>query len=85
MGNIDAHYLGMITRPHIKRDPGVEHAVAAAGGTFKALADILGIKAQAIASWAQVPAGRAVEIAEKVSGTKLHVMRPDLWQEDTVR
>jgi hypothetical protein len=77
--------LGMRTRPHITRDPGIEHAVNAAGGTFKALAAALGINAQAIAGWPQIPAARAIEIVEKVPGTKLHIMRPDLWQEEPPR
>lgn len=69
----------MTTKPHIRRDPGVEHAIAAAGGTFGALAKILGISARTIAAWPQVPAERVLQIERLVRGSDRHVMRADLY------
>lgn len=72
----------MSMKRHVRRDPGVEHAITAAGGTIKRLADILGISAQTIYGWPQVPAERVLEIVRLVPGTDKHVLRPDLHPRD---
>jgi DNA-binding transcriptional regulator YdaS (Cro superfamily) len=66
-------------RSRIKRDPGIEHAIEAAGGTIKALSAQIGVSRTAIAGWQRVPAERVLEIENAVAGTDRRVMRPDLY------
>lgn len=69
---------GRGAKRHVRRDPGVEHAIEAAGGTIRALADKLGLSPGTIANWHQVPDVRVLEIVRLVPGTDKHVLRPDL-------
>jgi DNA-binding transcriptional regulator YdaS (Cro superfamily) len=64
------------------RDPGIEHAVELAGGTFQALAEKLDISASAVASWPRVPADRVLAIERLVPGTSRYIMRGDLYPVD---
>jgi DNA-binding transcriptional regulator YdaS (Cro superfamily) len=66
-------------KEHARRDAGVEHAITAAGGTIKALADILGLHPKSIGGWPQVPAERVLQIERLVPGTSRHVLRSDLY------
>ena len=63
----------------LQREPGVEHALAAAGGSLIALARVLGISSPAIAKWERVPWRQVERIATKLPGTSRHIMRPDLY------
>jgi hypothetical protein len=60
-------------------EPGLRLAVEAAGGTITALADLLGIRPQAVAQWDGIPTGRILEI-EKVTGVDRAKLRPDLYK-----
>jgi DNA-binding transcriptional regulator YdaS (Cro superfamily) len=57
---------------------GLALAIEAAGGSKYALAKRLGIKAQSINDWAQVPINRVVQI-ERVTGISRQKLRPDLY------
>lgn len=55
----------------------LKRAIKAAGGLDK-LAGPLGITAQAISQWAEVPPLRVLAV-ERVSGVPRHELRPDLY------
>jgi DNA-binding transcriptional regulator YdaS (Cro superfamily) len=58
---------------------GLALAIEAAGGSKYALAKRLGIKAQSINDWAQVPPGRVLQI-ERLIGVSRQKLRPDLFR-----
>jgi DNA-binding transcriptional regulator YdaS (Cro superfamily) len=64
---------------HIKRDPGVEHAIEKAGGTIAALAHKLGLHPGSVRGWPQVPAERVLQIERAVPGADRHILRADLY------
>ncbi len=55
----------------------LKRAIEAAGG-LAALAAPLGISAQAVSQWDEVPPRRVLAV-EKVSGVSRHELRPDLY------
>jgi TorA maturation chaperone TorD len=61
------------------RDPGLDQAIAAAGGVG-ALARKIGIAQPSISNWSHVPAERVLTV-EAVTGVSREVLRPDLYGE----
>src|SRR5262245_58897037 len=61
------------------RDPGLDQAVAAAGGVG-ALARKIGIAQPSVSNWSRVPAERVITV-EAVTGVSRAVLRPDLFGE----
>lgn len=59
------------------RDPGMTAAIRAAGSMAK-LGAALGVTAQAVSLWSQVPAERLMKISE-VTGVPPNVLRPDMY------
>jgi len=47
-------------------------------GSSKALAEMLGVTAQAISQWDRAPASRVLEI-ERLTGVSRHELRPDIF------
>jgi len=47
-------------------------------GSSKALAEMLGVTAQAISQWHRVPAARVMEI-ERLTGVSRYDLRPDIF------
>jgi len=60
-----------------ERKAALERAIKAAGGPAK-LARPLGISAQAVCQWDEVPPLRVLAV-EQVSGVPRHELRPDLY------
>jgi len=58
-------------------DKSLQDAITAAGSA-KALADRLGVTAQAISQWNKVPALRVLDV-ERATGVSRHELRPDLY------
>jgi DNA-binding transcriptional regulator YdaS (Cro superfamily) len=58
-------------------DRGLQLAIAAAGSMRK-LGDKLGISAQAIQQWKQIPAHQIIAV-ERVTGIPREKLRPDLY------
>lgn len=61
------------------RKEALERAIKAAGGLAK-LAAPLGITAQAVSQWDEVPPLRVLAV-EQASGVSRHELRPDLYPE----
>src|SRR6266508_3942017 len=61
------------------RDPGLDQAIAAAGGVG-ALARKIGISQPSISNWSRVPAERVLTV-EAVTGVSRAILRPDLYAE----
>src|SRR6266571_5282151 len=61
------------------RDPGLDQAIAAAGGVG-ALARKIGIAQPSVSNWSRVPAERVLTV-EAVTGVSREVLRPDLYDE----
>jgi TorA maturation chaperone TorD len=61
------------------RDPGLDHAITAAGGVG-ALARKIGIAQPSISNWSRVPAERVLTV-EAVTGVSREVLRPDLYSD----
>jgi TorA maturation chaperone TorD len=61
------------------RDPGLDEAIAAAGGVG-ALARKIGIAQPSVSNWSRVPAERVLTV-EAVTGVSRAVLRPDLYGE----
>jgi TorA maturation chaperone TorD len=61
------------------RDPGLDEAIAAAGGVG-ALAQKIGIAQPSVSNWSRVPAERVLTV-EAVTGVSRAVLRPDLYRE----
>jgi TorA maturation chaperone TorD len=61
------------------RDPGLDQAIAAAGGAG-ALARKIGIAQPLVSNWSRVPAERVLTV-ESVTGVSRAVLRPDLYSE----
>src|SRR5262247_1457059 len=64
------------------RDPGLDRAVAAAGGVG-ALARKIGIAQPSVSNWSRVPAERVLTV-EAVTGVSRAELRPDLFGEQPV-
>ena len=62
------------------RKRALKRAIAAAGG-LEALADPLGITAQAISQWQEVPPLRVLAV-ERITGVSRHELRPDLYPKE---
>jgi len=60
------------------RDPGLEHAVRAAGGVSE-LARQIGISQPSVSNWNKVPAERVL-LVEAATGIDRKILRPDLYQ-----
>jgi DNA-binding transcriptional regulator YdaS (Cro superfamily) len=60
----------------------LERAVKAAGGQAK-FARLIGVTAQAVSQWDEVPPLRVLAV-ERVSGVSRHELRPDLYPMDSV-
>jgi DNA-binding transcriptional regulator YdaS (Cro superfamily) len=60
-------------------DKGLEKAIAAAGGSRKALAKRLGIHRQAVDQWARIPIKRVLQV-EKAVGVAREELRSDLFR-----
>jgi len=58
-------------------DKALDQAISAAGSA-KALAERIGVSAQAISQWAKVPALRVLDV-ERATGVSRHDLRPDLY------
>ena len=58
-------------------DKALEFAIQTVGSA-KALAEKLGVTAQAISQWTKVPALRVLDV-ERVTGVSRHDLRPDLY------
>lgn len=58
----------------------LKRAIEAVGGQ-KALADKVGVTAQAVSQWDEVPPLRVLTV-ERVSGVSRHDLRPDLYPEE---
>ena len=58
-------------------DKALEDAIQTAG-SVKALAEKLGVTAQAICQWTKVPALRVLDV-ERATGVSRHDLRPDLY------
>src|SRR5262249_26613143 len=61
------------------RDPGLDQAIAAAGGVG-ALARKIGIAQPSVSNWSRVPSERVLTV-EAVTGVSRSVLRPDLYGE----
>src|SRR5262249_41351489 len=61
------------------RDPGLDEAIAAAGGVG-GLARKIGIAQPSVSNWSRVPAERVLTV-EAVTGVNRTVLRPDLYGE----
>src|SRR5262247_2041501 len=61
------------------RDPGLDRAIAAAGGVG-ALARKIGISQPSVSNWSRIPAERVLTV-EAVTGLDRSVLRPDLYNE----
>src|SRR5205085_4889569 len=61
------------------RDPGLDQAVAAAGGVGT-IAQKIGIAQPSVSNWSRVPAERVLTV-EAVTGVSRAVLRPDLYRE----
>jgi TorA maturation chaperone TorD len=59
------------------RDPGLDHAIRAAGGVG-ALAQKVGISQPSVSNWNRIPAERVLSV-ENVTGIDRAVLRPDLY------
>jgi DNA-binding transcriptional regulator YdaS (Cro superfamily) len=55
----------------------LERAVRTVGGQAK-FAQLIGITAQAVSQWDEVPPLRVLEV-ERISGVSRHELRPDLY------
>src|ERR1043165_1573248 len=62
------------------RDPGLDQAIAAAGGVG-ALARKIGIAQPSVSNWSRVPAERVLTV-EAVTGVARAILRPDLYGEN---
>jgi DNA-binding transcriptional regulator YdaS (Cro superfamily) len=63
-------------------DPGIQKALAAAGGRKTDLAKLLGITPSAISQWARVPYRRALQIEARTLGrVTREELRPDVFGE----
>jgi DNA-binding transcriptional regulator YdaS (Cro superfamily) len=60
-----------------ERDPGIEIAIAEAGGGSK-LAELLGITPAAVSLWKQIPVKHVLTI-ERELGIPRHELRPDVY------
>jgi Putative antitoxin of bacterial toxin-antitoxin system, YdaS/YdaT len=58
--------------------PGLQLAVKAVGGTTSALAQRLGLTAQAVAQWYDVPVKRVPEVSD-LTGVSKARLRPDIF------
>jgi DNA-binding transcriptional regulator YdaS (Cro superfamily) len=66
------------------RSQALERAVASVGGQAK-FARLIGVTAQAVSQWDEVPPLRVLAV-ESVSGVSRHELRPDLYPlDDEVR
>lgn len=65
------------------RNLALRRAIEAAGNAAL-LAEALGISAQAISQWAEVPPLRVLSV-EKVTGVPRHELRPDLYPVEGAR
>jgi DNA-binding transcriptional regulator YdaS (Cro superfamily) len=61
----------------------LKRAVGNAGGQAK-FARLIGVTAQAVSQWDEVPPLRVLEV-ERVSGVSRHDLRPDLYPIEEVR
>jgi DNA-binding transcriptional regulator YdaS (Cro superfamily) len=70
--------------PMSDRSQALERAVASVGGQAK-FARLIGVTAQAVSQWDEVPPLRVLAV-ESVSGVSQHELRPDLYPlDDEVR
>jgi DNA-binding transcriptional regulator YdaS (Cro superfamily) len=70
--------------PMSDRSQALERAVASVGGQAK-FARLIGVTAQAVSQWDEVPPLRVLAV-ESVSGVSRHELRPDLYPlDDEVR
>ena len=68
----------MLNLPAMSRkSDALRRAIESAGGLAR-LAEPLGISAQAISQWVEVPPLRVIAV-ERVSGIPRHELRPDLY------
>src|SRR5262245_16248209 len=70
---------GIIKNKPVMRDPGLDHAIRAAGGVGS-LAKKIGISQPSVSNWSRVPAERVLTV-EAVTGVSRDVLRPDLFGE----
>lgn len=61
----------------VDRETALERAVRVVGGQAK-FARLIGVTAQAVSQWDEVPPLRVLEV-ERVSGVPRHELRPDLY------
>ena len=66
--------------PMSDRSQALERAVASVGGQAK-FARLIGVTAQAVSQWDEVPPLRVLAV-ESVSGVSRHELRPDLYPVD---
>lgn len=66
-----------MTNPH-QCGLGLDTAIRAAGSRRK-LANLLGISAQAISQWRQIPVGRCLAL-ERATGIPRQQLRPDVFE-----
>jgi DNA-binding transcriptional regulator YdaS (Cro superfamily) len=70
--------------PMSDKSQALERAVASVGGQAK-FARLIGVTAQAVSQWDEVPPLRVLAV-ENVSGVSRHELRPDLYPlDDEVR
>lgn len=78
---LDNRHQSMVYNSTMKdrkeRSGGLEDAVQAAG-TLAELARKLGITAQAVGKWNEVPPERCLEV-EAATGVSRHILRPDVY------
>jgi Bacterial toxin YdaS len=60
------------------RDPALQAAIASCG-SVQALANVLGVRRQAVSGWGRCPAERVLQV-ERASGVSREWLRPDLYQ-----